>query len=296
MEIESLEYFIAVSNYRNITKTAEVLHISQSALSRRIQSMEEELGVPLLVRGGHYIELTPAGKRFLIDCEKIIGRKKRLMVDLERYKDPGSIRLGFIPEMYIQGLLRPVTRLRQTAPDIKIQFIGNAMRDSVQDLLRGDLDLLYTTYGEIEDLPHIRSLTLVENDLSILVPNGHRLWKKNSLKCEDLKGENLCMESAEGSSSVTWSKVLDWLEENQVDSNSITFLNCSSEAMLFVASGRGLGITAVYMRGEAAIGGEYVKNILLDAPHIRHGDFVLAYCEDNAPAVELIEKIGKMMV
>jgi DNA-binding transcriptional LysR family regulator len=295
MDIESLEYFIAVSKYRNITKTAEVLHISQSALSRRIQSLEEELGVPLLVRGGHYIELTPAGERFLIDCDKIVGRKKRLMIDMERYKNQGSIRIGYAPGIYIQGLLRPVTKLRQAYPDVKLQFIGSTMNASVQDLLHGDLDVVYTTYGEIEDMPHIRSLTLVENDLSILVPRGHQLWKKNSLKCEDLKGENLCIEDAENSSSVTKSKVLEWLEENQVDSSSITFLNSSSEVMLFVASGKGLGITAIFMRGEATLSAEYVKNILLDAPHIRHGDLVLAYREDNEQAVDLIEKIEKIM-
>lgn len=295
MDLESLEFFAAVSNYRNITKTAEVLHISQSALSRRIQSLEEELGVPLLVRGGHYIELTPAGERFLVDCEKIVGRKKRLMIDMERYKNQGSIRIGYAPGIYIQGLLRPVTRLRQACADVKLQFIESSIYTAVQDLLRGDLDIIYTTFGEVEDLPHIQTFTLVENDLSILVPRGHKLWKKNSLKCEDIKNETLFMEDSENGSSATKAKVLDWLEENQVDSNHISFLNSSSEVLLSVAIGKGLGITAIYMRGEATLSAEYIKNVLLDAPHIRHGDFVLAYHEDNRPAVELVEKIKGLM-
>lgn len=296
MDIESLEYFVAVSNYRNITKTAEVLHISQSALSRRIQALEEELGVPLLIRGGHYIELTPAGKRFLMDCEKIAGRKKRLMIDMERYKNQGSVRIGYAPGIYIQGLLRLVTKLRETYSDVRIQFIESGMSTAVQDLLCGDLDIIYTTYGEVEDLPHIRSLTLVENDLSILVPRGHSLWKKNSLKCEDIRGEALYMEDAESGSSVTKGKVLDWLEKNQIDSNSITFLNSASEVLLSVAGGKGLAVTAIFLRGEAMIGGEYIKNILLDAPHIHHGDFVLAYHEDNEQAVDLIERVEKVMI
>ena len=44
------------------------------------------------------------------------------------------------------------------------------------------------------------------------------------------------------------------------------------------------------------IGGEYIKNILLDAPHIHHGDFVLAYHEDNEQAVDLIERVEKVMI
>ena len=157
------------------------------------------------------------------------------------------------------------------------------------------MDIIYTTFGEVEDLPHIQTFTLVENDLSILVPRGHQLWKKNSLKCEDIKNETLFMEDSENGSSATKAKVLDWLEENQVDSNHISFLNSSSEVLLSVAIGKGLGITAIYMRGEATLSAEYIKNVLLDAPHIRHGDFVLAYHEDNQPAVELVKKIKALM-
>lgn len=296
MDILNMEYFIAVCNYRNITKAASILHLSQSALSRRIQSLEEELGLTLLVRGGHYIELTPAGERFLKECEKIVGRQKRLLMDLELYRHEGSIRLGYAPGIYMPGLLRLVMLLRKRQPEIAFQFVGNSMYYMVQDLIQGKLDLIYTTYGEVEALPHIRHMTLVENALSVLVPRDHPLGKKSTLSCQDLMGAPLCMEDAERSSLTTAARVLEWLDENGMDSANVTLLSSASEVLLHVVSGRGLGLTGIYVRGETSPHSDYVKNIpLLEGQQLRYGDFVLAYREDNPTAVEFMEKLQAIL-
>lgn len=292
MDMLNMEYFITVCQYRNITKAAEILHISQSALSRRIQTLEENLGVELLLRGSHYIELTPAGEHFLAYCEKFIRWKKQLVVDMDQYKDAGHIRIGYSPDVYVQGLLKVVTRLRERYPDIKLRFLANNMFSLIQNMLSGELDIVYTTYGEVADLPHIKSLTLTENDLCVMVPRNHRLWKKNTVKCSDLVGEQLCIDDPDQCSSASKNKVVEWLKENGIDDSHISFLNSFSEVLLFAASGKCLGVTGVYMRGEAVRSPEYVKNIVLSEPHMNLIDLVLAYRDDNQRAVEFMEKVA----
>ena len=64
MEFRTLHYFLTVAQERNITRAAEKLHMAQPPLTRQIKRLEEELGVPLLIRGGRQLQLTEEG-RFL---------------------------------------------------------------------------------------------------------------------------------------------------------------------------------------------------------------------------------------
>src|SRR5262249_17366270 len=66
MELRHLRYFVAVADAGSLTVAAEQkLHTSQPSLSRQIRDLEQEVGVPLILRSAHGVELTPAGKAFL---------------------------------------------------------------------------------------------------------------------------------------------------------------------------------------------------------------------------------------
>ena len=72
MELRHVRYFIAVAEYLNFRKAAEQLHIAQPPLSRQIRTLEEDLGVTLLVRNKRRVELTKAGHVFLEQARKLI--------------------------------------------------------------------------------------------------------------------------------------------------------------------------------------------------------------------------------
>ena len=65
MELRQLRYFIEVAEREHVSEAAEHLHIAQSAISRQIAKLEEELGVDLFEREGRNVKLTPIGKVFL---------------------------------------------------------------------------------------------------------------------------------------------------------------------------------------------------------------------------------------
>ena len=84
MEIRILRYFLTVVREENITKAAEVLHITQPTLSRQIAQMEEEMGVRLFDRGTRKISLTNEGMLLRRRAEEIVLLSEKTKADLQR--------------------------------------------------------------------------------------------------------------------------------------------------------------------------------------------------------------------
>ena len=96
MDLLLLESLIAVAESGTITAAAEQVHISQSALSRRLQLLERELGADLLVRGRHGVELTALGQQTVVHARTIVGRYEQLQRDVAEYQglEQGTVRIG----------------------------------------------------------------------------------------------------------------------------------------------------------------------------------------------------------
>ena len=74
MELRHLRYFAAVAAHGSFSRAAHNLHLTQPALSRQVKDLEDELGVPLLVRGTNAITLTEAGEIFYEEARDLLAR------------------------------------------------------------------------------------------------------------------------------------------------------------------------------------------------------------------------------
>lgn len=83
MKISQLSYFITIAQLENMSRAAELLHISQSSLSKTIAALESELETPLFDRTSKQLSLNPAGKRFLKSCNLILQEYQTLKNDLQ---------------------------------------------------------------------------------------------------------------------------------------------------------------------------------------------------------------------
>src|SRR5690625_5556133 len=97
MELRQIKYFIEVAKREHVTEAANALHVAQSAISRQIFNLEEELGVDLFIREGRTIRLTPIGRIFLEQMERAIHVIEDAKKVVEEYVDPekGTINYGF---------------------------------------------------------------------------------------------------------------------------------------------------------------------------------------------------------
>lgn len=189
MELNQLEYFRALANIRHFTRTAQEISISQSALSRSITKLEQELGTPLFIRGNKDIRLTPSGQHFLIHVERALRELDKGRQEIESEKDPdhGVINLSFIHSLGSHTLPQLLSEFKLEYPHIQFNLDQNNSSILAKNLLAGKSDIcLCSTMVNMEQLAW---LYLYTEELFAALPKGHPLAARTTLQLKDLEGE-----------------------------------------------------------------------------------------------------------
>ncbi len=189
MEINQLKYFCVLANIRHFTKAAKEISISQSALSRAIGKLEQELGAPLFRRGGRDILLTPQGQRFLVHAEKALRELEKGRLEMEEGRDPGHgvISLSFMHSLGIHILPQLLSEFKQLYPNI--QFNLNQDNSSVlaQSLLAGRSDVCLCSV--MVNMEQLAWLYLYTEELFAVLPADHPLASRKTLELRELEDE-----------------------------------------------------------------------------------------------------------
>lgn len=143
MDPTSLRVFLAVARRLNFTRAAEDVHLSQPAVTRRIQQLEHELGARLFEQIGRSVSLTDAGRFLAREAERLLGDMDRLGESLRGFEAPGqgSLRVGAssTPGLYL--LPRVLAGFQAAFPRVSLQYRVENSERIVQALLRNELDL-----------------------------------------------------------------------------------------------------------------------------------------------------------
>ncbi|MBQ6504204.1 MAG: LysR family transcriptional regulator [Flexilinea sp.] len=134
MEIRVLQYFLTIVQEENISKAADVLHITQPTLSRQIQQLEEELGTTLFIRG-RKLELTDAGIMLKRRAEELSSLMDRIENDFAQKKDIGGIVSIGSGGLYSTRILPEImAAFKQKYPKVEFQLHTNNA-DNIKDML-----------------------------------------------------------------------------------------------------------------------------------------------------------------
>lgn len=147
MDLRSVRYFIQIADCGSITRAAGNLGVAQPALSRQLRAMEEELGMPLLVRLPRGVRLTAAGRQYLDHCRRALRELERGREELRANRDSprGQVILGVSPTL--GPLLVPgvVERVRRQCPQLALKIVEHFSTLLFDGLLTGRIDVALLT-------------------------------------------------------------------------------------------------------------------------------------------------------
>ena len=147
MDLRGIRYFVQIAELGSITRAAQHLRIAQPALSRHIHALEDELGVPLLVRLPRGVRLTTAGRQFLEHCQRILRELGRAQDGLRSggAAARGRVILGVSPTTGPLLLPGVVERMRRQCPQISLKVVDGFSNQLYDWLQAGRADVAVLT-------------------------------------------------------------------------------------------------------------------------------------------------------
>lgn len=193
MELHQLRYFTKVAETLNFSEAAKALAVTQSTLSQQIKQLEGELGVTLLERDSHHVELTDVGEAFLPQAHRTLNEADGC---LDRIRDVQQLNTGVlnIGSTYTFSLLLRETALQflKDFPGIRLNIYCDSMESLMERLHRQEIDVALS-YKPTRGYDDIASYILFDNRLSVVMSTAHPLSQCKSLRLRDLEACHLAL-------------------------------------------------------------------------------------------------------
>lgn len=193
MELRHLRYFQAVAEELSFSGAAKRLNIAQPALSRAIQQLEGSLGVQLLERTRHLVRLTPAGAVLLRGVDGLLQQVEELTRRVHRTAEgeEGELRLGYIGPPTQPFLGRLLQDYRNRFPLVSIHLEERTPERIWEMVAKGRLSAALTRPVLVHESLGLRTVTIHEERLGIVVPSNHPLAQRQSVPWTALAREPL---------------------------------------------------------------------------------------------------------
>ena len=175
MDLRQLEHIIAISEERSITKAAEKLFITQSALNQQLQKLEKEMETPLFIRTRSDWQLTPAGKIYVDSAKEILNIRKdayNRIHDLSA-QSHRQFTIGLIPERGVDMFTAIYPAFHKEWPDVVLEPVEQNVRTMQKQISKGNIDLGLITLTQ-EQKDHNTYLHMAEEEIFLAVPASHR--------------------------------------------------------------------------------------------------------------------------
>jgi len=172
VELSELRAFIAVAETGGLSAAARELHLSQSALSQTIQSLERQLGIQLLIRTSVGTRLTGAGDVLLREARVLLAHHDRVVATVAGTESgtSGVLRVGVPLELPAELLLGPVTQLRDALPNVRVQPRHLSTAEQLAELRANRLDIAFPRERPVE--PAFEAMLVVTERLGVLLPTA----------------------------------------------------------------------------------------------------------------------------
>ena len=194
LELRQIKYFIEVAKREHVTEAANSLHVAQSAVSRQIAKLEEELGVDLFIREGRNVRLTPIGEVFLKRMEQAIHVIEDAEQVIKEYTDPekGTIYIGFVSSLALYILPTLISAFRRDYPNVKFKLVQGTYHELKGYVIKGKTNMALLAPVPIQE-KRLKGTVLSTENIVALLPVKHPKAKQKSVKLHELRDESFIM-------------------------------------------------------------------------------------------------------
>lgn len=241
MDIQQIKYFLTLAKYRNFTKAARYLHISQSALSRQILDLEQDVRTELFNRTSRSVTLSAAGEVFLIEAQKLMKHYDQ-MITMTREAGQGKsgrLRIGSLDTIN-DRIMRLIKMFRTEYPDVHLTIESYNTTSLTEAVLCGDLDLGFTFLFAVRDFEEITRRVLCREQFCILLSKDSPVAGKPSVTLDDLRTEHIILPQFVHPPFIEHF-ILD------MKAGSISYTDSMESLLLQVASGFGISFVPSFL-------------------------------------------------
>ncbi len=244
MTITQIIYALETAQRRNISKAADALFVSQSALSQQLQKLEKELGYQLFARTAHGLQITAEGALFCEEAQPFLEHweqfQKAVRADSAVKKRQLRIYMG--SRVYSNGLFQDVLRFFDDHSDFEVTFVTEAGRDFVAGLKDGSMDLALDRLPSEDFSAHqntLYSCNLVRETQCVLMAKDDPRAARSSISIKDLQGATMISGLENSSEDKT---LKDICRKNGVTLKRIFRSDGIETSMNLVRSGKGVAL------------------------------------------------------
>ena len=291
MELRHLRFFVAVAEAGSLTVAAEkTLHTAQPSLSRQIRDLEYEVGVSLMNRSVHGIELTAAGRAFLDHARLALTQAEAAGEAARRaaQRTKPTFAMGFLTGQEMDWLPEAMRIIHDQLPNIEVTVSSQYSPDLADALIRGKLDVAFLRREKhAGDLAYT---VVTEEPLVVVLPSDHRLASRHAIDPHAIVGETFI--SVSKTAPVLRVVIDDYLKRSALEIVASHEVDNIAMAMSLVASTRGVALLPAYVENflPRSVVSRRLKG---EAPTI---DLVIGYHNANTSPIlkSFLAKIGDL--
>ena len=243
MELRTMRYFLAVAREENMTRAAELLHVTQPTLSKQLKALEHELGKKLFLRHSFSIQLTEEGILLRKRAEDLVNMADKITTEFLTLDDVlgGDVYFGLAESYQIRHLAAAIKTFKNTCPGLHYHITSGDTEQVTEKLDKGILD--FAVLAEEPDSAKYHYLVFPEADRwGVVMPDDCPLAKRLSICADDLIGLPLfCSEQG-------WNRDISKWCGNQIDQLHLEgSFRLSYNGSLFVKEGLGYLLTLEHL-------------------------------------------------
>ena len=244
MTFQQLLYFQSVADSLSFSKAAKECFVSQTAISRQIRQLEQEMDLRLFDRDTTHVTLTSAGRYFFQQAQQITAQLRQAVETAQQIDRASACQLVLAaPTVFEQWAAAPLLHgLRQRHPEASLSVVQGARTSLINDLVEANLDVLLALDFDMPSLDGLRVDVLSTHHAVWLLPAGHPLAGQAAIAPQQLRSESFIM-TRESPTAPTIDRIGAYL--HRLGLENVTHLQADSLSSAFLMVQAGLGVMIV---------------------------------------------------